>query len=158
MSELYSTLFFGDNPEFEDFLAQDLEGFLGQLASSHESSRDLLFPLLVLMGDEDDASMMTELATDDGDPQTQPANAEFVERLETVKIEESGLECSICLDQLSIGSEEIISSSREPLGKRLGFQAKQTIRMSRILSGHYNRARGEMHNFNFRENLRTTWT
>ncbi|KAJ9166944.1 hypothetical protein P3X46_021633 [Hevea brasiliensis] len=105
MSELYSTLFFGDNPEFEDFLAQDLEGFLGQLASSHESSRDLLFPLLVLMGDEDDASMMTELATDDGDPQTQPANAEFVERLETVKIEESGLECSICLDQLSIGSE-----------------------------------------------------
>ncbi|KAF2297115.1 hypothetical protein GH714_017562 [Hevea brasiliensis] len=114
--------------EFEDFLAQDLEGFLAQLASSHESSPDLLLPLLVLMGDEDYASMMTELATDDGDPQTQPASAEFVERLETVRIEESGLECSICLDQLSIGSE----------GRRDNFFIKRTCGQKTWIPGEAN--------------------
>ncbi|OAY23864.1 hypothetical protein MANES_18G113400v8 [Manihot esculenta] len=104
MSNLYTTILFGDCDEFESFLAEEVEGFVRQLAS-HQPSHDLRFPLMVLMGDYDDASTMEELATDEDDPQTQPASAEFVEKLETVRIQESGLDCSICLEQLSIGSE-----------------------------------------------------
>ncbi|KAF2317161.1 hypothetical protein GH714_012996 [Hevea brasiliensis] len=105
MSQLFSTLLFGDNEEFESFLGDELKGFKGRLSGSQESSLTLHLPLLVLMGNEDDALEMAELATDEDGPRTQPASAQFVEKLEMIRIEESGLVCSICSGQLRVGSE-----------------------------------------------------
>ncbi|KAF2317162.1 hypothetical protein GH714_013005 [Hevea brasiliensis] len=55
------------------------------------------------MGNEDDALEMAELATDEDSPRTQPASAQLVEKLEMIRIEESGLVCSICSGQLRSG-------------------------------------------------------
>ncbi|XP_057993506.1 E3 ubiquitin-protein ligase SIRP1-like isoform X1 [Hevea brasiliensis] len=105
MSQLFSTLLFGDNEEFESFLGDELKGFMGRLSGSQESSPALRLPLLVLMGNDEDALAMAELATDEDGPNTQPASAQLFEKLEVIRIEESGLVCSICLGQLSIESE-----------------------------------------------------
>ncbi|KAF2290538.1 hypothetical protein GH714_014311 [Hevea brasiliensis] len=105
MSQLFSTLLFGDNEKFESFLGDELKGFMGRLSGSQGSSPALRLPLLVLMGNEEDALAMAELATDEDGPNTQPASAQLFEKLEVIRIEESGLVCSICLGQLSIGSE-----------------------------------------------------
>ncbi|XP_057994350.1 E3 ubiquitin-protein ligase SIRP1-like [Hevea brasiliensis] len=105
MSQLFSTLLFGDNEKFESFLGDELKGFMGRLSGSQESSPALRLPLLVLMGNEEDALAMVELATDEDGPNTQPASAQLFEKLEVIRIEESGLVCSICLGHLSIGSE-----------------------------------------------------
>ncbi|KAJ9145875.1 hypothetical protein P3X46_028205 [Hevea brasiliensis] len=105
MSQLFSTLLFGDNEEFESFLGDELKGFKGRLSDSQESSLTLHLPLLILMGNEDDALEMAELATDEDGPRTQPASAQLVEKLEMIRIEESGLVCSICSGQLPVGSE-----------------------------------------------------
>ncbi|KAF2290581.1 hypothetical protein GH714_014520 [Hevea brasiliensis] len=78
---------------------------MGRLSGSQESSPALRLPLLVLMGNEEDALAMAELATDEDGPNTQPASAQLFEKLEVIRIEESGLVCSICLGHLSIGSE-----------------------------------------------------
>ncbi|XP_057994577.1 E3 ubiquitin-protein ligase SIRP1 [Hevea brasiliensis] len=105
MSQLFSTLLFGDNEEFESFLGDELKGFMGRLSGSQESSPALRLPLMVLMGNDEDALAMAELATDEDGPNTQPASAQLFEKLEVIRIEESGLVCSIWLGQLSIESE-----------------------------------------------------
>ncbi|KAF2290566.1 hypothetical protein GH714_014440 [Hevea brasiliensis] len=78
---------------------------MGRLSGSQESSPALRLPLLVLMGNDEDALAMAELATDEDGPNTQPASAQLFEKLEVIRIEESGLVCSIWLGQLSIESE-----------------------------------------------------
>ncbi|KAF2290650.1 hypothetical protein GH714_014870 [Hevea brasiliensis] len=85
MSQLFSTLLFGDNEKFESFLGDELKGFMGRLSGSQESSPALRLPLLVLMGNEEDALAMAELATDEDGPNTQPASAQLFEKLETTQ-------------------------------------------------------------------------
>ncbi|KAF2308344.1 hypothetical protein GH714_042454 [Hevea brasiliensis] len=62
-----STLLFGDNQEFESLLAEELQGFMAslrQIESGHElSSPASRIPLLFLMGDDDEALSMAELAS-----------------------------------------------------------------------------------------------
>ncbi|KAF2290541.1 hypothetical protein GH714_014327 [Hevea brasiliensis] len=58
---------------------------MGRLSGSQESSPALRLPLLVLMGNDEDALAMAELATDEDGPNTQPASAQLFEKLETTQ-------------------------------------------------------------------------
>ncbi|XP_057993161.1 E3 ubiquitin-protein ligase SIRP1-like [Hevea brasiliensis] len=104
-----STLLFGDNEEFESFLAEELQNFVaGKTENAHESSSSTsLFPFLFLMGDGDEALSIVELASGEDAPKEQArgASKEYVEKMEKVMMEGSGLVCSVCLNELSIGSE-----------------------------------------------------
>ncbi|KAJ9182516.1 hypothetical protein P3X46_006502 [Hevea brasiliensis] len=107
-----STLLFGDNQEFESFLAEELQGFMArlrQIESGHESSSPASrIPLLFLMGDDDKALSMAELARGHEDApkvQARGATKECTDNLEKVTMERSGTVCGVCLDELSIGSE-----------------------------------------------------
>ncbi|XP_021636767.2 E3 ubiquitin-protein ligase SIRP1-like [Hevea brasiliensis] len=98
MSEFMSTLLFGDNQEFESFLAEELQGFMArlrQIESHHDSSSSASrISLLFLIGDDHEALNMAQGAT-----------IEYIEKLEKVTMEGSGMVYAVCLDEMSIGSE-----------------------------------------------------
>ncbi|WCJ33129.1 RING/U-box superfamily protein [Euphorbia peplus] len=96
---LFSTLMFGDNDEFETFLADDLADFRARFHSSPSH-----FSYLFLMGAEEEALIMAEEAATENSPVGQPTKPEFIEKLEDVRVEESGSVCSICLEDITIGS------------------------------------------------------
>ncbi|KAF2317163.1 hypothetical protein GH714_013018 [Hevea brasiliensis] len=122
MSQLFSTLLFGDNEEFESFLGDELKGFMGRLSGSQESSPALRFPLLVLMGNEEDALAMAELATDEDGPKTQPASAQLFEKLEMIRIEESGRVGFGCI-QMGLVEEILVEQGRWSVLGSFGFMA-----------------------------------
>ncbi|KAF2305574.1 hypothetical protein GH714_006850 [Hevea brasiliensis] len=112
MSEFVSTLLFGDNQEFESFPAEELQGFMArlrQIESGHESSSPASrIPLLFLMGDDNEALSMVELANGHEDAskvEARGASIEYIEKLGEVTMEGSGMVCAVCLDEMSIGSE-----------------------------------------------------
>ncbi|KDP25432.1 hypothetical protein JCGZ_20588 [Jatropha curcas] len=59
-----------------------------------------------IFGDDDDEDLVIALlASIDYCPTAQPASQESIDKLKDVRIEKSDLDCSICLDELLVGSE-----------------------------------------------------
>ncbi|KDP39315.1 hypothetical protein JCGZ_01072 [Jatropha curcas] len=94
--EFFRTLMFGDNDEFESFLSDDLH-----LPPESYSGAASVIPLLLLMGNDDDDYDLHTVADF-----TCGASVDSVKKLDKIRIEGSEiLVCSVCLEELSIGSE-----------------------------------------------------